>query len=172
MTAPRLFAPTRRALLAGLALAPLVACTTPGEAPLGLARVRAVRIDAAPLAAKGVSNWAARLRAAAEAAVPTSFAGALAPADRTATDLTLSITAAWLYPYVGSPGDDGDDAFFDWIEATLTVSGGGRATTTRRLFVRQPPTASGPWYRPGIDDIRTERLARALVAEARRLLAP
>lgn len=172
MTAPRPFAPTRRALLAGLALSPLAACATPREAPLGLARVRAVRIDAAPLAAKGVSNWAARLRAAAEAEVPTRFAGALAPADRAAPDLTLSITAAWLYPYAGSPGDDGDDDFFDWIEATLTVSGGNRQATTRHLFVRQPPTASGPWYRPGIDDIRTERLARALVAEARRLLAP
>lgn len=172
MTTPRPFAPTRRALLAGLALAPLAACATPGEAPLGLTRVRAVRVDAAPLAAEGVSNWAARLRAAAEAAVPTSFAGVLAPTDRAAPDLTLSITAAWLRPYVGSPGDDGDDDFFDWIEATLTVSGGTRPATTRRLFVRQPPTASGPWYRPGIDDIRSERLARALVAEARRLLAP
>lgn len=170
MTEPLHLAPSRRAVLVGMGLASLVGCTTTGQPPLPSTRIRSVRVDVSPLAAKGVSNWATLIGSEAEKAVPTSFAGLLAPTDRSAPDLVLKVTDAWLVPYTGGAGFFGDIDTFDWIEGTLALGGTSRPSEIRKIVVRLSPSISGPWYVADIDEKRSRTLARAFVAEARRML--
>ncbi len=161
--------PTRRTVLAGLALAPLAACAST-EAPLPAnLRIRSVRIDTAPLAARGLPTWAERIRTIAEASARTVFADR-APAG---VDITLVADQAWLASYNGGgalPFDD--DPPTDWIEGWIVLSATqGAAPRRLRLYSSTFAADSGPWYAPDIDRLRLERLTRAWVADARRRLA-
>lgn len=165
----RPFVPTRRALLAGLALAPLAACATT-EAPLPAnLRIRSVHIDTAPLAARGLPTWADRIRTVAEASARTVFAGR----DPAGVDVTLVADQAWLATYTGGgalPFDD--DPPTDWIEGWIVLSAArGAAPRRLRLYSSSHAADSGPWYAPDIDRLRLERLAHVWVADARRRLA-
>lgn len=161
--------PTRRSFLAGLALAPLAACAgTEAPLPANL-RIRSVRIDTAPLAARGLPTWAERIRTIAEASARTVFADR----DPTGVEVTLIADQAWLASYNGggTPPFD-DDPPTDWIEGWISIAG-ARGTPPRRLRLYSSTWAAdaGPWYAPDIDRLRLERLTRAWVADARRRLA-
>jgi len=163
---------TRRALLGAIGLAPLAGCVVTGNPPLPHTRIRAVRIDVGPLAARGVSNWAARIRTLAETAARDVFADALAPSDRTAPELTLVIDGAWLASYSGGSMSLDPDSSIDWMDGRITTSAArGLPELGRRVLVRVDASDSGPWYAPDIDARRLEHLTRMWVGEARRQLA-
>lgn len=163
---------TRRALLGAFGLAPLAGCVVTGNPPLPHARIRAVRIDVGPLAARGVSNWAARIRTLAEAAVHDVFADALSPSDRSAPELTLVIEQAWLGSYSGGSLSMDPEAADDWMDGRITTTAArGLPELGRRVLVHVDASDSGPWYAPDIDARRLEHLTRMWVGEARRQLA-
>jgi hypothetical protein len=164
---------TRRTLLGAIGLTPLTGCMVTGNPPLPHARIRAIRVDVGPLAARGVSNWAARIRTLAEAAVHDAFADALAPGDRSAPDLTLVVDQAWLTSYSGGSSLTTDpDASTDWMDGWITTSPAhGLPELRHRVMIRVDAADSGPWYAPDIDARRLEHLTRAWVAGARRELA-
>lgn len=170
---PRPAALTRRTVLAAIGLAPLAGCVVTGNPPLPHARIRAVRIDVGPLADRGVSNWAARIKTLAEAAVRDAFADALTPGDRSAPEITLVIAQAWLASYTGGASLVTDpDAAVDWMEGWLTTSPARDLPSLRRgVSARVGAADSGPWYVQDIDARRIEHLTRVWVANARRELA-
>lgn len=131
--------PHRRAVLVGLigfgAMAGS-ALAAPAQ------RVRAVRVDAAPLAAKGVSRYAARVAAAAEPAMRAQFAG-LMTADRRAPTAVLQISSISLS---SNPGRsfrmlDGED---DWISGAGLLVGPNGAVLRRVPLSISNRSVNGP----------------------------
>jgi hypothetical protein len=166
----RLAVPTRRALLAALSLAPLGACAQILPDPrLPRRRYRDVRIDVAPMVAKGVPNWADRVANALRPAVRAEFADMVDPHDRKAPLLTLEIDAVNFPIYTGGRldldplGAYGADAVTDWIDGWI-VDG----ATRRHVAVTSAAGLAGPWYLADIDQCRLERVARVFAGWARR----
>lgn len=168
---------TRRALLAGLALAPLAGCAGDPrlEAALGLEpalprrRFRAVRIDASPIATAGMPAWARRVGDAVRRAAAPAFADMIDPGDRKAPVLTLEIDACNFPVYVAGRwrtipfGAFGADGITDWIEGNLVFG-----ATRRRVAASRPAADAGPWYLPDIDQRRLDGVAAVFAAWARR----
>lgn len=166
---------TRRALLVGLAATPLAGCVEGGlrgslglEPKLPRRRFRALRIDAAPMARKGVPNWAARVAAAVKAAAEPAFADMIDPSDRKAPVLTLEIDACdfpvWRVPLRDIPlGDFGADDESDWIVGHVVFG-----AVRRRVAVTSDARDAGATYLPDVDRRRIDRVAAIFVAWARR----
>lgn len=171
--------PTRRALLAGLLAVPLAAplagCAGEGglrgslglEPKLPRRRFRALRIDASPMAKKGVPNWAARVAAAVKAAAEPAFADMIDPRDRKAPILTLEIDScdfpiwrAWSEVPFGDFGADDDS---DWIVGHVVFG-----ATRRRVAVTSDARDAGATYLPDVDQRRIDRVATIFAAWARR----
>lgn len=163
-------APTRRAVLAGLAVAAFA------PAPLAFAsvqRLRSVEIDVGPLAAKGVPRYAARVRATLAPLARTTFAPRLAPSDKTAPTLVVVVESIMMASYAGGGGGGRDrfgwgfgrDTPYDWITGAGVV-----VDPKRKLLARHPITASrdaaegGPWYLvEESEQRRLENLCQSLV---------
>lgn len=165
---------TRRALLAALGLAPLAGCATVGEPPLPYARVRAVRLDAAEIAARGLPRYADTIVAAGRPALARAFADLLAPNDPRAPIVTVSVDEIRLAP--GDGGGGGDDfpgaAERDEITGRLLVAASADGpAVSRRLHATRIPGDSGPWYLPDIENRRLETLLTDFAAWARREFA-
>jgi len=159
---------TRRTLLAALALAPLGACATLAPQPaLAARRFRDLRIDASPMAAKGVPNWAARVAHAVAPAARRQFADLIDPRDRKAPVLTLEIDAVNFAIYTGGMninpfGSYGTDNATDWIDGWVVVG-----AERRHVLTSAPAGQSGPWYLPDIDQRRLDHLAEVFAYWAR-----
>ena len=165
---------TRRALLVGLAAMPLAACAEGGlrgslglEPKLPRRRFRALRIDAAPMARKGVPNWTARIAAAVKAAAEPAFADLIDPRDRKAPVLTLEIDACdfpiWRALHDIPFGDFGADEESDWIVGHVVYG-----AVRRRVAVTSDARSAGAQYLPDVDQRRIDRLAALFAAWARR----
>ncbi|MCE1236374.1 MAG: hypothetical protein LWW93_08450 [Hyphomicrobiales bacterium] len=165
---------TRRALLVGLVATPLSGCVEGGlrgslglEPKLPRRRFRALRIDAAPMAKKGVPNWAARIAAAVKAAAEPAFADMIDPSDRKAPALTLEIDACdfpiWRALHDVPFGDFGADDDSDWIVGHVVYG-----AVRRRVAVTSDARAAGAQYLPGVDQRRIDRLAAIFAGWARR----
>lgn len=120
----------------------------------GIARaagpIRAVRIDTGPLAAKGVSRFAAVVRAELTPIAAAGLAGRLSPGDRRAPTLVIEVDQIQMASYGGGgggPGRDNFDAPRDYI-----VGAGILIGPDGRVIARHPVTASrfahegGSWY--------------------------
>lgn len=169
---------TRRALLAGLLAAPLAApltgCVEGGvrgslglEPKLPRRRFRALRIDASPMAKKGVPNWAARIAAAVKAAAEPAFADMIDPSDRRAPVLTLELDACDFPIWRSLPevpfGDFGADDETDWIVGHVVYG-----AVRRRVAVTSDARHAGAAYLPGVDQRRIDRVAAIFAGWARR----
>ena len=156
----------RRTLLAGLALAPLAGCAG-AEAPLPRTRLRAVRLDVAPLVEKGLPNWAAKVARLAEPRLAAAFADLLAPGDAAAPVVTVSIDEIRLASTGIGIGLFGDVADEDEISGRLVVAPPRAAPVTRRLTAHRAPE-SGPWSAPDAEDRRLADLLALWARWARR----
>ncbi|MCE1236373.1 MAG: hypothetical protein LWW93_08445 [Hyphomicrobiales bacterium] len=171
MAVPRL---TRRALLAGLGLAPLAGCMVGGNPPLPFSKVRAVEIDVRPLVERGLPNYAQKVETIGRAALRRAFADALAPSDADAPTVTVVIS---MIHFAASPSGRREAPFhggYDDDEATgrLDLAGTSRLLSlSRPLRVTRSPADSGPWYAPDFDDRRLENLLAIFAIRARRELA-
>ncbi len=158
---------TRRALLVGLAALP-GACVAAGEAPAPrVARYRAVEVDTGPFAAKGVTNYAARVGERLRVAVAEVFAGRVAPGEAGAPTLVIEVStvrmAAWAGGRshggfgLGDSGGEADDAMAGYL--VLRSSTGG-VIDRRRHAVTSDAASSGDWRLPDNEDRRLDALCR------------
>lgn len=166
---------TRRALLAGLAVAPLAACAeTDVRASLGLEpklprrRFRALRIDVSPMTRAGVPHWAARVGAAVKRAAEPAFADMIDPGDRKAPVLTLELDACDFPIWRARPkdipfGDFGDADETDWIVGHVVFG-----ATRRRVAVTRSAADAGHAYLPDVDQRRIDNVATTFAGWARR----
>ncbi len=165
---------TRRTLLATLALAPLGGCIVTGNPPLPHTRVRMVRVDVAPLVAKGMPGYAARVAALAEPALTRAFAGRLDRDDDSAPVVTVTIEEIHMAPTAGfggggEDGADGGSEMLDTVRGRLAVTATGRLPALARpLRADRSATDSGPWYAPDNEDRRLAALITDFAQWARR----
>jgi hypothetical protein len=148
------------ALLGGLAL---IRPAAGQDAPPAAAtfRLRAIAVDAAPLARNGLgpeADWIAedlpaRLRAA--------FAGRLAPGDRAAPALVVRIDLITLGPSGGGGTQPfgGSDARDEIRGVGTLVAPGGRILATYPLFTSQLDYTGGSAYERGTERRRVGQLA-------------
>lgn len=166
-----LAAPTRRSFLALLGLAPLSGCIVGGNPPLPYSRVRAVTVDVSPLVDKGLPNYAEKVAALARPALARAFADILAPNDRAAPTVTVTISEIHLTAAQGSSGGgflDGPGADDQIVGRLETSAANGLPVLGRPLFATRSPADAGPWYLPDIDDRRLAKLVDLYAIWARR----
>lgn len=162
---------TALALIAG-GLLPLAGggCMVTGDPPLPVGRLRSVRLDASVLAERGLPGYAARLTAVGQPMLAAAFADILAPNDRTAPDLVVTVTGVTLPSMPDddpmSPGHGSEDRMTG--ELLVTVFGSLRR---RRMVASAAARMAGPWTAPDFDDRRLANLLRIYVAWARREIA-
>jgi hypothetical protein len=163
---------SRRALLASLAGLPLAACVAETARPAPrVPRFREVRVDTGPFAAKGVSNYAAKVGDRLRIAVAAAFAGRLAPGDAAAPMLVIEVSEVRLASYVGgashglfdNSGGENDDTM---VGTLVLLSPKGTAIDRRRHFVSTDAATSGDWRLPDNEDRRLDALCRVYAAWA------
>lgn len=165
---------SRRAVLVGMALLPLAACVaeTAGTAPR-VPRFREVRVDTGPFAAKGVSNYAAKVADRLRIAVGEAFAGRLAPGEASAPVLLIEVSEVRLASYVGGgshglfdrSGGENDDTM---VGTLVVLSAKGTAIDRRRHFASTDAATAGDWRLPDNEDRRLDALCRLYAAWAAR----
>lgn len=149
-------APTRRRLLAGLGTALLAgpaalagSAILAGPAAAAGGSFRAIRVDTGPLAALGVSRYAAVVRTVMEPIAARVFAGRIQPGDRRLPTLVLVVQEIQMASYGGGSGfgRDGMDRPLDWISgAGLVVDAAGRTVERVPITAQRDATDGGPWY--------------------------
>jgi hypothetical protein len=164
----------RRGLIAALALLPLGGCVaeTAARAPR-VARFREVRVDTGPFAAKGVTNYAAKVAGRLRIAVAEAFAGRLAPGEASAPVLVTEVSEVRLASYVGGSshglfdrsGGENDDTM---VGALVLLSAKGAAIERRRHLASIDASTSGDWRLPDNEDRRLDALCRVYAAWAAR----
>lgn len=163
----------RRALLVGAACLGLSACV-PDEKPApAIARFRAVLVDTSPFAAKGVSNYAARVADRLRVAAAEGFAGRLAPGEAGAPVLVLEVSTVRMAAFAGGRshggfglGDFGGDADDTMAGALVVRSAKGAVIDRRRHFASADAANAGDWRLPDNEDRRLDALCRLYVAWA------
>lgn len=145
-------------------------CIVTGDPPLPVGRVRSVRLDASPLAERGLPGYAARLTAVGQPILAAAFADILAPNDPTAPDVVVTVTGVTL---PSTPDDDPQSPMHgneDRMtgELLVTIFGSPRR---RRMVASASARMAGPWTAPDFDDRRLANLLRIYAAWARREIA-
>lgn len=150
------------------AVAVLAALGGPAIAHAGAARFHAIIIDTSPMAAKGVPNLAARVRAALAPALAQELAGRVATGDRRAPDLVVRVDAFELAT------TDGSDSFFsgelDYLDGEVSVVSGRNVLETFPLTTRQSPQVAGAWYLPDNEQRRMVFIAGSFAQWVRQKL--
>lgn len=166
MTATAASRPLRRipailllALCAALASAP--AAPAAAQAPA----IGDIRVDVAPLRAKGVGTYADLLKATLERALAEALAGRRA---RGGARLTVVLERFELRGYGSGERDDRAFGFgapgglsADELSGEAVLTADGRVLARTPLRVALPPDQSGPWHTPGFEQRRAVNLARA-----------
>jgi hypothetical protein len=166
----------RRTLLIGLGALGAGSLLLPAEALARGVRVqgplRSILVDVAPMKARGLGSFAERVRVAVVRAMADEFAGRLAPGDRRAPTLNVSVRSVSLSAFGGPSGGRGargGDTSTDSIDSRLTVSGPGGSNTQPLLVTQAAGGGGGFRFGTENDDAgRIEALARALAHWTRR----
>lgn len=141
----------RRVLLTGLAATLLAGCqSTARTSPL--TPISAIRVDTAPLAAKGQSATAVQIKPMLErelASLRTAGGG------RGAT-LHVTVTGLYLTSYAGGAAATlGNDTL---ESEALLVGADGREIARYPILAIMSPNFGGAWYRPDVNERRVEAL--------------
>ena len=156
----------RRWFVAALALAPLGGCVGEAAKPAPrVARFREVRVDASPFAAKGVSNYAARVADRLRLAVTEAFAGRIAAGEAGAPVLVIEVSTVRLASYVGGGSSGRFDRLSGDADDTMTgalvlTSAKGATIDRRSHYVTSDAAISGDWRLPDNEDRRLDALCR------------
>ncbi|MFO1147901.1 MAG: hypothetical protein U1E62_05935 [Alsobacter sp.] len=167
----------RRAVLVGLAAAALAAAlpALPAFAQQASAqqpRFSRVVIDTSPLAASGASQLGENIKPMLYAGVVRAMAPYLAPKDRSAPVLVVTIKSLQLPSYGGN--DDnlrfgfGGGGPRDYLDTTVTVVSGRKVVSTIPLLINQPSSSGGPWFVQPNEDRRVAQLGVTLGEWVRR----
>ncbi|MGE7469702.1 hypothetical protein ACQKLX_09680 [Bosea sp. NPDC003192] len=140
----------RRTLLTSLAATLLAGCQTTAQTAPPVA-IAAIRVDTAPLAAKGASATAALIKPMLE----RELAG-LRSAGRDGATLLVSVTGLYLTSYAGGQAVTlGSDTLES--EARL-IGADGREIARYPILAIMAPSYGGAWYRPDVNQRRIEAL--------------
>lgn len=141
---------TRRIALTSLVAASLAGCQTTAQTAPPVA-IGAIRVDTAPLAAKGAGAAAALVRPMLE----RELAG-LRSAGRGGATLLVSVTGLYLTSYAGGQAVTlGNDTLES--EARL-IDADGREIARYPILAIMAPSYGGAWYRPDVNQRRIEAL--------------
>ena len=148
---------TRRAVLAGSALW-IGAAPGSARAQSAGARFSGLRVDTAPLVARGGGFSASIVRAVMPAKLQTVFGNLVAVGARGLPILVARIDTIYLPGY----GDSREGNLYALQRDTMSGAGivllGREAQTTTPLNVNLQPGYSGAWYLPDIDARRVDSL--------------
>lgn len=140
----------RRTLLTSLAASLLAGCQTTARTVPSVA-IGAIRVDTAPLSAKGAGATAALIKPMLE----RELAG-LRTVGRGGATLQVSVTGLYLTSYAGGQAVTlGNDTLES--EARLIGPDGGEIARYPILAI-MAPSYGGAWYRPDVDQRRIEAL--------------
>ncbi len=162
MMIPALF--SRRAFIRSASLVTLAAAGGPALAQTGgnpaaaPSTFRAVAVDVTPMLDHGGGASARALGEVLLVQMRKVFADRITPGAAGAPLLTARITSLFLGSYVGTEDNLGFGNN-DNIEGDGIVSAGGQVLSTTHILTELPPSYSGPYYAPNIDQIRIESIA-------------
>jgi len=140
----------RRIILAGFAAALLAGCQTAARTGSPVA-IQTIRIDTAPLAAKGQAATAALIKPMLE----RELASLRTAVGRGAT-LQVTVTGLYLTSYAGGAAATlGNDTLES--EAVL-IGSDGREIARYPILAIMAPSFGGAWYRPDVNKRRVEAL--------------
>ena len=148
---------SRRAALAGLAAGALI---TPAAAQA--VRLRAVSVDASPLAQGGAVSYARAVSLYLGSSLRIVFADRVDPSAKGAPTLVARVNTLTLSSFAGGSGRlgrTGADGGNDYLDGTgLLVGPGGAAAGTYPVLAVLDAASAGPWNAPNIDSLRMEAL--------------
>lgn len=152
---------TRRDFLAlGLAGAASALPLAAGSAWAQSAAVGAIRINAAPLVEQG---WGAFIDQA-KAELARTLIDSLGPAYQpgSGTTLVVTLTNMWLASFAGGGSRQSDGgASNDYLDSVaVLVDRKGRELGRYPILSTELSSSGGAWYRPGVDQLRVNALAR------------
>lgn len=120
-----------------------------------------VKVDVSRLRAQGLGPNASRIQAALE----QELAGAAAPG----TSLVVTVRGISMSSYAGNAGMFGAGSGNDGIDSEVAViDKAGRVVAQYPIMSSSSPTLAGPWYAPGIDQLRLDAMARTNAGWIRR----
>lgn len=152
---------TRRDFLAlGLAGA---ACALPlaaTGAQAQTATVGAIRINAAPLVEQGWGAFVDQARAELQRTLIETLGPAYQP--NSGTTLIVTLRNMWLASYAGGGSRQSDGgASNDYLDSVaIIVDRKGRELARYPILSTELSSSGGAWYRPGVDQLRVNALAR------------
>lgn len=156
------------AALAGHVLSALAALPAAAQQP----RFSRVVIDTSPLAASGASQLGENIKPMLYAGVNRAMAPYLAPKDRSAPVLVISIKSLQLPSYGGA--DDnwrfgfGGGGPRDYLDTTVSIVSGRQVLSSFPLLINQPSSSGGPWFAQPNEDRRVAVLGVTLGEWVRR----
>lgn len=152
----------RRSVLTGLVAALLAGCRTTARSDPPVV-IHAIRVDTAPLAAKGQRAIAAAIKPMLE----RELAGLRTTGGRSAT-LEVTVTGLYLTSYSGGQavtlGNDTLESVARLIDAN------GSEIARYPILAIMAPSYGGAWYRPDVDRRRIEALVASNAQWIRRAL--
>lgn len=123
-----------------------------------------VKVDVSRLRALGAGPNADRI----QATLQRELAGAAAPG----TSLVVTVRSISMPSYTGNDGGFGGGGSDDGIDSEATVlDAGGRVIARYPIQSSSSPSTAGPWYAPGIDQLRLDAMARTNAQWIRRYVA-
>lgn len=138
----------RRIVLTGFVAALLAGCQTTAQTASPVA-IGAIRVDAGPLAAKGQSATAARIKPVLERELVSL---------RSARGATLQVTVTGLY-LTSYAGGQAATLGNDTLESEAVLLGpDGREIARYPIMSIMAPSFSGAWYLPDINERRIDAL--------------
>jgi hypothetical protein len=145
---------------------------TVAAAPTAALYFRAVRVDTAPIAARGMPQFAAELAAVMQASARQVFADRMVN-DRRAPTLVLRIDSVSLAAGVGGGrrhhrGGEGDRDFIEGVG--LVVAANGRILNERPLLTALPSSSAASWNDPNSETRRSAALGGQFAQWLRREL--
>ncbi|WID97915.1 hypothetical protein QO058_06600 [Bosea vestrisii] len=141
----------RRIVLTGLAATLLAGCRTTSQTAPPVA-IQTIRVDTAPLAAKGQSATAALIKPMLE----RELASLRTTDSRRGAILQVTVTGLYLTSYAGGAAATlGNDTLES--EAVL-IGSDGREIARYPILAIMAPSSGGAWYRPDVNQRRVEAL--------------
>jgi hypothetical protein len=162
----------RRTVLVGLAAVALAAALPAVPALAQQARFSRVVIDTSPLANSGASQLGENIKPMLYSGVVRAMAPYMAPKDRSAPTLVVTIKSLDLPSYGGN--DDnfrfgfGGGGPRDYLDTTVTVVSGRQVIASFPLLINQPSASGGPWFVQPNEDRRVAQLGVTLGEWVRR----